>query len=721
MRRFLSSSLIILALVISAAGAAPAAHADSCTTAGTSCTAADGSAGNCAADPETNGYYCLSSSLGNATAANPGGSSVNPAAATPTTYTSPSSPYNLIMIKIMELFAWLLGVAALTLNYAAYYTVVTMGSYVHNLSAVGVTWRILRDIGNIMLIFGFLAVGITTILNVDWYGGGKKMLPMMLVAAVFLNFSLFISEAIIDTGNLFATQFYKQIVGGTLPTQSSSGLLTVTTTSGAVNLNPSNEGISNAIMSKLGLQTIYGNGRADPAIFNDGSPWLIGFMGIILFIIAAFVMFSLAFVLIARFVVLIFLIILAPVGFAGLAVPMLAKRAGQWWNKLFEQTITAPILLLMLYIALAVITDQQFLMGSSGGNIANRAWTGLIANVNIAGFASILLSFLVAMGLLLVVVIQSKNLSAFGAAGAIKLGGKLSFGATAFGLRSTAGWASNKIGRGLRNTRIGNRIATVPILGTNLTKAFEGIGKSSFDLRGAGALKNIGIDAGKAQEGGWNKWEEEKIKARMEYAKGFKGRELWKSEQDTASNAETERDSAQKSVNATKAVLEEDKKSLDRLDKDLERMKRMQEGMSEQDSRYEKLTQDITQKEKEKTTAETRSGERNTAHETAKLALTEAEQKLTAASNANKEITSGAAAQKKYAQNLTPQWLGKWGNYVINPYRNTQATKKILTEAKKSKTEKDLDSLKKLLEDNTKKEEKAEKPKEEGKKPEAAP
>ena len=54
---------------------------------------------------------------------------------------------------------------------------------------------------------------------------------------------------------------------------------------------------------------------------------------------------------------------LAPIGFAGLAIPMLSKYAGQWWSSLFEQTITAPVLLLMLYIALAVITDVHFLTG----------------------------------------------------------------------------------------------------------------------------------------------------------------------------------------------------------------------------------------------------------------------------------------------------------------------------------------------------------------------
>jgi hypothetical protein len=336
-----------------------------------------------------------------------------------------------------------------------------MGTYVSKLSAIGVTWRILRDIGNILLIFGFLAVGITTILNVDWYGGGKKMLPMMLVAAVFLNFSLFISEAIIDTGNLFATQFYTQINGGT-PAGTKSF-------DSGFSLRTSNEGISDKIMSQLGLQSIYNGARTNTEVFKAGNSWIIGFMGIILFIITAFVMFSLAFILIARFVILIFLIILAPVGFAGLAVPQLAKRANQWWEKLFEQTVTAPILMLMLYIALAVITDAQFLTGF-GVSKNPDAWFGFLKATgfdNLPGFAGVILSFLVAMGLLILVVIQSKNLSAFGA--------KQAMGIASWPGRVAARYATGYAGLGLqrlnskiRSTRTGRalgRVASVATLG----------------------------------------------------------------------------------------------------------------------------------------------------------------------------------------------------------------------------------------------------------------
>ena len=446
MPRLLATSFIALALIVGAAGVTHAQSVDP------------------NADPYGGDTAAAAADLQTAGAS----STVDPAAQKAVTEnkTSTDEAYNGIMTKIMSLFAWLVGVAAITLDNAVYYTVVTMGDYVNKLSAIGVTWRILRDIGNIMLIFGFLAVGITTILNVDWYGGGKKMLPMMLVAAVFLNFSLFISEALIDTSNLFATQFYQQINGGNPAGAKNFDIKSVTT-----------DGIANKIMGQLGMQAIYGKAITNTAVFQGGSPWFIGFMGIILFIITAFVLFSLAFVLISRFVILIFLIILSPAAFAGLAIPGLKTRMMSWWDKLFEQVMTAPVLLLMLYVALAVITDAQFLTGfcipPAGSTDACRPdWLGFIASGgstgnNLVGFGSMMMSFLVAMGLLMAVVIQSKNLSAFGASQAMKVASWPGRVAARYAT-GYAGLGLQRLNSRIRSTRTGRvlgRVASVATLG----------------------------------------------------------------------------------------------------------------------------------------------------------------------------------------------------------------------------------------------------------------
>jgi len=679
MRRFLIASFFTLALVISAAGAAPAAHA------ALNCPVENGNQSILGSDDLCHYFDASGKEIGSGveptetsdTLTQP---TVNASdAATP--IQMPQNPdnsaaYSGIMVWIMSLFAWLVGVAAITLDNAVYYTVVTMGSYVNNLSAIGVTWRILRDIGNIMLIFGFLAVGITTILNVGWYGGGKRMLPMMLVAAVFLNFSLFISEAIIDTGNLFATQFYTQINGG-LP-------------AGAKNLDlasVSSEGISNKIMNQLGLQTIYGDGTVNREIFKAGNTWVIGFMGIILFLITAFVLFSLAFVLIARFVILIFLIILAPIGFAGLAVPQLAARARKWWDKLFEQVITAPILLLMLYIALAIITDVHFLTGF-GSSTTSGGWTGFVQNAtgtgNLTGFAGLLLSFIVAMGLLIAVVIQSKNLSAFGADWASKTAGKLTFGLTAAGMRTTAGWGLQAASKRFRSSKL----VRVPVVGRMVAGGLDRGAKASFDVRGAtvfGGLKATGIDAGKAQVGGYRKELEEAIKGREEHAKTLQLTSAEKEQQAMwASRSDAQKELHDEELNRMDAEQRVERQPQEDAVK-AQRAKvaelRARAGRTKSDADKKELAgEELTLANQVKEVDELRSKQQE-----ARKKL-EALQKETLTNIEGKIQRGKRAPQEGYAKNLE---MMPWG--VLT--RNSEAARKIREAAGKSKEQKDVETL----------------------------
>ena len=651
MHRFLTISFITLSLVISATGAAPAAHAAP----GDTCTDPTGASGTYNAQ-----NICIS-----AVSSPASNTTLPPGSAAPTDLNPKASDgfaFAGVMSYIAQLFAWLLGVAVITLDNAVYYTVVNMGNYLHNLTAIGVAWRIMRDVGNIMLIFGFLAVGISIIVSSDWYGGGTKFLPKLLIAAVFLNFSLFISEAVIDTGNLVATQFYTQINGGP------AGAKMIDT---SILSSINREGISNKIMSSLGLQTIYGEVR-DPKKAENLFKYsgTIGWMSIILFIIAAFVMFSLAFVLIARFVFLIYLIIVSPFRVAGFGIPMLEKASQKWLSDLLRQTFIAPVLFLLLYVALAVITDAQFLTGFSdcvagstaAGGCSNPSYVGF-ANGNFNGFASVILSFLVAMGLLLYVVYKAKDLGAVGAAGATKLAGKLTFGATAWGARNTIGLGSSFLARQARK----RGISRIPVHGTNLTKALEYGARSSFDVRGAkvgGGLKTIGVEAGKAQEGGYKEELKQRVEARTKYAAELKGKEF-------------------------KNLSEE-----------------QQLDMMKQENAIEKLKKQITDGAKKGTLTPENLKGLNEAVERAENELDTLHKK--AGTERGAKLTYGSR-------------LGKLAiPYIGFPTANVDAAKKIKEEARKTKDDKDLDALRKALKKSGEEKPKEEEPEEEPEKPPAA-
>lgn len=553
MRRFLLTALITFTLVLGATGAAPVAYAGLLPEGNACPTYATWNADNDQCEDERGASVQLitedqfvqqgadaEKAYSDKIAADKAAAD-SPLSLAPKTEVS--GVFAKIMIFIMSLFASLLGIAMVTLNYAVYYTVIKMGDYVHSLAAIGVTWSILRDLANIMFIFGFIGAGIATIVNVDLYGWKTKMLPMLLIGAIFLNFSLFITEAMIDGTNVFATQFYKQINGGVLPTVDTLR----------------EQGISDKIMQQLGLQTLY-DVRKDPNLLNANNSIYIAFMGIILFIVTAFVMFSLAFILFARFVALIFFIILCPVAFMGLAIPQMNYRATQWWKNFLEQIITAPVLLLLLYVALAVITDDSFLSFGAKPN-----WFGIVSatdgSMNLGGLAGALLSFIVAIGLLLVVVIKAKSMSAFGAAGAIKLGGKLTFGATAFGLRSSAGLGSQLAAQAIRRSKYGGTK-----IGRIAATTFDKGAKGSWDVRGVamgGGLKGIGIDAGDAQKGGYRARKEASVKGHEEYIKSVekeieeKGIDSVIAAQQKRAEAENEYNEALKESEKAKAAVDE--------------------------------------------------------------------------------------------------------------------------------------------------------------------
>ena len=511
---------------------------------------------------DANGFYACFSNAGSAlTNANAPSGTNNTNNNTPSGGGgNPVDAFGPIFGVIMELFAWLMGVAGIVLNDVIYYTVVQMGSYVNGLSALGVTWRILRDIGNIVLIFGFLAVGIATILGIESYGISKRI-PTLIIVAILLNFSLFISEAVIDVGNFVATQFYTQIVGGQISTQT----------------DPGANGISNAIMDTLGLQTLYNLNPKNADNTPQTQGWIsefnsttmfTAFLAIILFIVGAFVLFSIAFTLVMRFVALLFLVIVAPIGFAGLLVPRLENTAKEWWSQLINQTITAPVLLLMLYIALAVITDAKFL---TGFNATKSGYGGAMQGANagqLASFAGIALAFLVAMGLLLACVVLAKRMGAFGASAATKWAGAASFGVVGFAGRRTIGRVSNRVAKSIRSSNLGRTE-----FGRTLAGAADRGAKGSFDFRGIGAvsggLKQVGLDAGKAEKGGYKQIREDATKKRVEYAESL---ELTPAEAERKKKLEKDLEAAKEKQIRDLILL--DKKGLagDELKKEKERI-----------------------------------------------------------------------------------------------------------------------------------------------------
>ena len=74
-------------------------------------------------------------------------------------------------------------------------------------------WAVTRDLANMLFIFILLFIAIATILQISSYGA-KSLLARLVIIALLLNFSLFITRVVVDVSNVTARLFYNGISGG---------------------------------------------------------------------------------------------------------------------------------------------------------------------------------------------------------------------------------------------------------------------------------------------------------------------------------------------------------------------------------------------------------------------------------------------------------------------------------------------------------------------------
>lgn len=325
-------------------------------------------------------------------------------------------PVAVISFVILAFASMLLWLAGVLFNWSLGYLVYNFGVFFGNSTGLLLAWSILRDFGNIVLLFGFVYMGIQTILNIGHFNVGKT-LSRLVIFAVLLNFSLFIAEGIVDVSNALAVTVYNQ-----------TSSCDVTDFSCLVNNGLANEILERAsLFSALGVGGINrssgSSAGADATAETlqsqneDGSNYLtnpvgetLKFLGLALLVsTAAIVLFAGALLLISRAIHLTFLMVVSPIGFAGMAVPWLEKMASDWWNTLIKQAMFAPVFILLLFVSLKILDGLDSLAGSGGG----------IASAIQAGGGAIdtgpILFFALVIGFLIGALLVSKNFGIYAA------------------------------------------------------------------------------------------------------------------------------------------------------------------------------------------------------------------------------------------------------------------------------------------------------------------
>jgi hypothetical protein len=404
---------------------------------------------------------------------------------------------------------FLLGISGILFNWVILKTVFQFSTLIGNSEGLLAAWTILRDIGNMLLLFGFIFIGISTILDLHSYPA-KKTLPFLIIFAVLMNFSLFAAEAVIDTANGLSSVVYNQ--ANTDPCFSDD--VNAGSEIGGISEDGKSEqgcainyGISAHIMESTGISSLF---RNDESIFDISTTSLLATT--ILAFIAAGVLFGASIMLIIRAVTLTFLMVTAPIGFAGMAIPPLRKIGEQWWHNLINQSFFAPVMLLLMLISLK-ITDGLAGMGTRG-SLMQALTTGK------TGMMGVILIYALVIGFLLASLAAARKFGAAGASFAIATAGKTSIGAMGFMGRRTVGRAASKASERIRatdwgHTEMGYRMASIADYG----------GKASFDFRATalgGTLgKQVG-DLGKAHKGGYADLVHHGEEARVKYAKSLK-------------------------------------------------------------------------------------------------------------------------------------------------------------------------------------------------------
>ncbi len=331
-------------------------------------------------------------------------------------------------------------------------------------------WKVLRDIANIAFIFIALWSGISIILGINAEKAWGLLAHMVLVA-LFINFSLFITKTVIDASNIAALHFYRLMVASPCPDTPEN------CKDAKGNDRLPQLGISVAFMNGLKLQTLYNseligkengtsavgsaaNAGTIKAKLNPLNIILIGVFGSIFMLIAAFVFFAAACMFVIRTVTLMLLMLLSPLAFVAWLLPGAQGFANEWWHKLWSQSFFAPLYMALAYVVVATIQDDRFSAYLTGASFAAE----LTSDGSSPSSIPLIFNFVIMSALLIGCLLVAQKLGASGSGmmmKMMKLGGKLAGGTSgatgrfmvrgtylsaAGGVAKGVGWAVQKVG-----------------------------------------------------------------------------------------------------------------------------------------------------------------------------------------------------------------------------------------------------------------------------------
>ena len=495
-----------------------------------------------------------------------------------------------VIMQVMSLLLWLAGSL---LNFILNVTIIQMSAKIGNMEGIDIAWKTIRDVLNMAFIFVLLYNAILVIISRRSTSEIQKIIGGIVITALLINFSMFFTKIIIDASNIVTVGFYKSIQDAGHPATITNGGNT-TTIDGGISGAFVNAVKISGFFSTKGVENLSINGKSD-----NTSLFILCMAGAILFLILALVFFAVSALFIVRFITLIFLLIISPVGFIGFGLPQLRTYQDQWWKTLLGQAIFAPLYMIMTWAILTLISSKGFIDIAKTSTGQPASWASLFTGGDGSGMG-LMLNFVLVIGLVILSLKIAKDKSSEGSnligqfAGQLTtLAGGAMLGGGALLARQTLGRAGNNLANreGLKDkaskSGIGGWAARQTLKASNvsaqstfdarssMTKLSDSLGvKTDFGKSGKTTVKSV-LDAKVKSAENFAKTLAPSVDAAKahveETEKYFKSDEYKKT--DIYKNAEAEKENNEAQVKAEKEKGVIIQKEIDGIEKEKEKNK----------------------------------------------------------------------------------------------------------------------------------------------------
>lgn len=296
-------------------------------------------------------------------------------------------------------------------------------------------WSVIRDLFNLALIFSLVYIGFRMILDAE-DSSMKKALGNIIIAALLVNFSLYIAKLVVDIANFSAVQIYSHMIK-----PSGAQQLVIDGGVGDFSVGAGNL-VAASFMEVLLIPSWFSNG-------DIANSWTFAIAALIFLVFLGFIFLYAAFMMLARFIAIVVMLIFSPLMFLGLVLPQF-KGYSDTWRKLFVgYAFFAPVYVFFLYLTLYTLIQLR-----PGGVSNDKGYAGAFVDGGTFSqdMMGIFVFFFVGIGMLYASTKIAAKMASDGAVGIMnfgdKWGKKLSLGLAGAGgalaYRNTAGWAANK-------------------------------------------------------------------------------------------------------------------------------------------------------------------------------------------------------------------------------------------------------------------------------------